>query len=540
MAEKEITIEVKKTELLTLITFVIIALALTLNVTFTSPIAFGDEGYHTALAQYIAGKQEYFIWHPFETSKLVKIGFFRPPLWNFLEAGFFFLFGFSEVIVKFLAPFIATILIGTATYLLVKRIFNKNVALIAAFIMLSVPSFVTHSVFFSTEMLLVFYMLLFIFVLITAIQTGSKKYFMLSGIFGGLALLTKMSAYMVFPVIFLAFAYAAYKDKNYKNAFKQFLLVAVFLSLVYVTFFVRNLVLFNITGVQVFDFITKPRTEITFSYTSKTSVSAAAPLSGTGLAVLDFGIRNFIEFAYGNPWFVPLGFLGGIIVLMMKRSKVDMLIILSLAAFLPIFYLTAFGGRTEDTSRYALVVLPVIAVIAANYFDTIYDFIKQYYKKLALVVFLLVIVLSIQALNTKLVSMLGPKQFSPMFFEACDFVKQNTTADATLLTIWDHQAVYNCQRNVITPNGLPDQGDIELSKDINLTVSRLKAHGITHVFIQKFSISQGTEKDKYPIEFINLMDNNPKSFKKIFENGAPISTCAQQDSCGGNIVYEVL
>jgi len=549
LTEKEIVIEIKKPEIYVLTAFLLVALALNLMVTLPSPIAFGDEGYHTTMAQYIAGRQEYFAWQPFETDGLIKHGFIRPPLWNFLEASFFFLFGFSETLVKFLAPFIGTILVGAATYVLVKKLFNKNVALIAAIIIISVPSFATHSVLFTTEMLLILYVEMFFFVLVLGMQTESKKYLMLSGIFGGLALLIKTTALVVFPTILLAFLYETYKDGNYKNVFKKFFIVAAFLALVYGTFFLRNFVLFNITGTQILDFITKSKTDIIFSYTSKFNVTSAAPLRGTGLSVINYGIKNYIEFAYGNPWFVFLGLLGGFIVLAMKRSKADMLLAIMLVSYLPVLYQTTLGGRVEDASRLALVILPVIAVIAAIYFDTVYDFIKNYYKKLALIVFVLVIVLSMQQLYTKLlarddkrnyVGMMGVKQFSPLFFDACDFIKKNTTANSLLLTIWDHQAVYNCQRNVITPNGLPDQGDIELSKDVNLSVSRLKVHGITHVFIQKFSISPGIEQDRYPIDFINFMNDNPKNFKKIFENGASIETCASQDSCSGNIVYEVV
>lgn len=540
MAEKEISIEIKNPEILLLVGFLIVALTLMLMITFPSPIVFGDEGYHTVMAQRIASGQEYFVWQPIESGKLMKHGFVRPPLWNFLEASFFFLFGFSEVIVKFLTPFIATILIGVATYVLVKRIFNKNVALIAAIMILYIPSLVTYSILFTTDILLVFYMLLFIFTFVLALQAGSKKYFMLSGIFGGLAMLTKTSAFAIFPIIILAFLYMAYKDRNYKHLLKQFLILGVFFAIVYGTFFIRNLALFNMTGTGFFSFITKPKTIITFSYTPKFNVAAAAPLSDTGLNILNYGITNYISFAYGSPWFVPLAFLAGSIILLMRRSKVDIFLVIVLLSYLPVLYQTAFGGRSEDASRYALVVLPAIVTIAAVYFDAIYDFIKQYYKKLALVVFLLIIVLSLLGLYTKLYSMKGVKQFSSLFLDACDFIKHNTTSNALLLTIWDHQTVYNCQRDALSPNGLPDQGDIMLSNDVNISIPRLKAHGITHVFIQKFSISSGTEQDRYPISFINFMNDNPKSFKKTFENGASVNTCSQQDGCAGNIVYQVV
>jgi 4-amino-4-deoxy-L-arabinose transferase-like glycosyltransferase len=77
--------------LLVLISFFFI---LNLKVTFTTPIAFGDEGFHTRLAQLIAKEKEYFVYLPIENTNLTKSTYNRPPLWNLLEASFFLIFGF--------------------------------------------------------------------------------------------------------------------------------------------------------------------------------------------------------------------------------------------------------------------------------------------------------------------------------------------------------------------------------------------------------------------------------------------------------------
>ena len=79
---------------------------LEMQVVLTTRINFGDEGFHIRMAQWIAEKREYPVWVPFEGTKLERSGFARPPAWNMLEASFMFIFGFHEVVVKFLTPFI--------------------------------------------------------------------------------------------------------------------------------------------------------------------------------------------------------------------------------------------------------------------------------------------------------------------------------------------------------------------------------------------------------------------------------------------------
>jgi len=198
-------------------------------------------------------------------------------------------------------------------------------------------------------------------------------------------------------------------------------------------------------------------------------------------------------------------------------------------------------ARAEDTARYTLGWVSIIGLISARWFEEIYNFIKKYQKHLALVVFVFVVFLSYQSLTEKLDIMARVKQFYPTFFEACDWIKQNTPKDSLLMTIWAHRAVYNCQRSSVG-----NMADIALSKDLNYTLSIAKQHGINYLFIQKFSIDLQNQRlqERYDVEFVQFLENNPEHFVKIYENGPSLQECQQYWQrgypCDGNILYQVI
>ena len=141
--------------------------------------------------------------------------------------------------------------------------------------------------------------------------------------------------------------------------------------------------------------------------------------------------------------------------------------------------------RAEDTARHSLSWVFLIGIISASFFSEVYRTIKKYNKYIAITVFIVVMILSYQNLSTKLATMEQVKQFSPFFFQACDWVNQNLPQNITLYTVWDHRAIYNCQRNAIAQGAVPD---IALSNDINVSLKAAKENNIDYIFIQKFSI----------------------------------------------------
>jgi 4-amino-4-deoxy-L-arabinose transferase-like glycosyltransferase len=486
------------------------------------------------MAQWIAGEKEYPVWVPFEGNNLQRAGFDRPPLWNLLEASFLFVFGFHEFIIKFLTPFIA-VLSGIALFVLIKKLYNEKVALIASIIFVAIPSFVTYSVLFYTDVLYTFYFLLFVLTFILALKTGAKKYWIVSSVFGALAFLSKTTGYAVYAFVVFVFIYQLIKEKKLVALLKKYSVWILISIVILSTFFMRSFFYYKTPACNLPLPLFKANECTINNFQSKYEFSGITEQVGTEVSPTQMGITNYLNFAYGNIWFVVFGFICGLLLLFLRRNDVDILIILSMATI--IFILAQFIQRAEDSARYMLGWAPIIALIAGSFFDGIYDFIKKYQKYIALIVFIIVIIFAYLNLRDKLDTMFQVKQFSPLFFDACNWIKENTPKDSLIFTVWGHRTVYSCQRS-----SSGNLADISLSKDLNYTLSVAKQLGITHIFIQKFSIDSTNShlSEKYDLDFVQFLENNPEHFKNIYENGPSLQQCLQQGGCDGNIIYEII
>jgi hypothetical protein len=535
MTEKEITIELRRPEVIALFLILGIVFFLELQVTLNSPIAFGDEGHHTYIARDIGEKKDYSAWQTKYGTEIDKYGFHEKPLWHILEGSFYLIFGFHEAIVKILTPFIGSILVGLSTYVLVKKIYDEKIGFISSIISITVPSFVTYSVLVYTDALFVFYFSLFALTLILAVKTNETKYWIISGIFAAFSFLTKNTGYAIFPLIGIVFLYRFLNQKKLLKPLKEFSILAIFFFLISGTFFIRSFVyyktpdcysdIFNITGCNRLS-----------NYKDQFKYEGRTEQTGTEVDVFRIGVMNYLNFAYGNIWLVVLGFFCGLFIFTLRKSENDILIILMLLASIPIFYVSV-GGRAEDTARYTLGWIPLISVVAGKYFEEAYNFIKKYQKYVAIIVFIFVIVFSFQNAIEKLNVMKQVKQFSPLFFEACDWVKNNVEEDARFgAVIWTGATIYNCERTA--GGGGPD---VTNSNNLTLALSVLKIQGITHLFVQKFSISWDDQKlqERYPISFVQMLENNPNYFEKIYENGPSLQQCIQSGGCDGSLIYKI-
>jgi len=535
---KEFTLEIKSPAILVLLVFLALAFFMELQVTLNTPISFGDEGFHTRMSQWIGENAELPVFRPFEGSDIDRTAFESPPMWTLLEGSFTFLFGFHDVFIKVLTPFIA-FLGGVSLFLLGRKIYNEKVAFVAAVIFATTPSLVTYSVLFYMDVMLAFFFTLFLLTFIIAVQNSSKKYWLLSGIFGGLTVLTKTPGIAVFFFIILVFLYQLFKERKLVSLFslfkKYFVLVAIVL-LVCTGFFVRSFYYYKSPDADLPLPFFKPVWRIytfneTYQFAGRTeSVSSEASLLG-------MGITQFLNFAYGNIWFVVLGGLAGISLILMRRKEADILLFLTFVTMF--FILSQSISRAEDTARHVLAWVPVIALFAAVYFEQLYDFIKVNLKKLgivALVIFAVVLFFGYQAMADKLTTMAQVKQFSPAFFEACNWVKINLPKNSSLYTVWAHRAAYNCQTNA-----MGTFADLSLSEDLNHTLLVAKQQGVTHIFIQKFSIDFQNQhfSEKYDWNFVKFLEAHPEHFVNVFENGPSLDVCVQQGSCDGNIIYEI-
>ncbi|MEM5793043.1 MAG: glycosyltransferase family 39 protein [Candidatus Aenigmatarchaeota archaeon] len=574
---KELTLEIKKVEILFLLIILSVVFYLDFRTTLKTPINFGDEGFHTRIAQWIAQEKDYFAWSPLGGKKPID-GFDRPPLWNLTEAAFFFIFGFNEIIAKILPPLIA-FFTGILIYLMVKQLYNKETAFLASIISVTVPSFVTYSVLLYTDVLFTFYFSLFVFSLMVFMKKNDKKYLLISCIFAGFSILTKLPGISSLTILSVIFLYDLFSKKTKLIDLVKFYIPFLFLVLIITSgFLIRNIYYFKtpMCGLPI-PFIDeeceKDLPKFDKSFPQRTEEI------GTETNVLKMGLINYLSFAYGYIWVVVFGFCGGILLILAKKEKSDIILLLVLLGTAPLLFQKIYQ-RAEDTARYLLMLVPLVSLLASRYFSEIYFYmrksdtilvivtlivilipifsrefnIKLYFVYLgvfgiilyfgyssknirdyaSLSIFLFIILFSFIHLKQKNDIMFQVKQFSPMYFKACEWIKENTPKDSVIMTIWSNRAIYNCQRNVM--GNIPD---ISLSTDVNYTLNKAKEFGVTHIFLHKFSLSNEPMAEKYTVEFASFLESHPEHFVNIFENGPKLDECLQMGGCDGNIVYEV-
>ncbi len=532
MAEEKIVLEFKNISLVALLVILGVFFILELQVTFPNPITFGDEAFHTGMARYMAKEVDYPGWVTIEGTEYGRQNFGKPAMLHLVESGFFLLIGFNEVLVKILFPLIS-FLTALAIYIFMKRLYDEAIAFVAAIAFVTMPSVVTYSVTFYTEGLLVFYFILSILAFLYSLKTEDKKYLVLSGIFAAFAFLTEVSSVNLIIFFILAALYELSK-KNFQIA-KYTTLAAVFIIIVG-GFFIRNLSLYG-TPECYLPFTDKiySKSGCNYGVTIKEQVyqyKAITAGGGSDESVYRLGIINFLDFAYGNLWLVVLGLFGGVFISLHRKDATSIMLLLALLTFVLYFQFTT--SRAEDSARNLLAWTPIFAIFTGIYFGRLYELLQSYQRYIALVIFLIVVILAYQNLIPKLATMAQVKQFSPAFFEACEWVKNNLPDDVVLSTVWVHRAAYSCDRVVV--GNLPD---IFLSKDLKLIETNAKDVGITHLFIQKFSLSNEDISERYRIDVVQFFEENEDHFVKVYENGAPLNECVQQGGCDGNIIYEL-
>lgn len=556
---------ISKLEFIGLLVLLGLALVLFLKTTLSSPISFGDEGYHTRMSQWIVEHKEYPVWIPVSGTNLIKDGFARPPLLYMVQGGFIFLLGYHEIIIKLLTPLMAA-LTSLSVFLLASKIFNRRVGIFASIMIIGIPSFITYSLLFYTDMILVFFMTLFVLTFLMAIKENSKKYLFLSGLFAGFTYVADNSGIILFFFVPIAWIYLMFTEKNRHKIvlFRELFIFAIAAMLVASPFILRNMFYYQTPSCSFKVPFLHGRCYVV-DFHGKYSFEHRTTQGGTELGLLKFGLTNYANFAYGewNPGlnglfgivskiFTPvsaflsqiiglnlssalvlIGLLGGIVLLANRIEKTGLLLLIFLALSLLIFYQGRY--RAEDTSRHTLAWIPIIAIIGGVYWNEVSKYADRLYKYLGLFIMLLLVITAFNNILSKTATMSQIKNFSPSFFEACDWVKQNLPKDVRLMTFWSNRAVYSCQRDM--GDAL---ADIRLSNNPAYISDVAKQNGITHFFIQKFSISQDVTRESFSIDFVKTLENNPNYFEQIYENGPVLDQCLNNKVCDGNIIYKVI
>ncbi|MEM7825404.1 MAG: glycosyltransferase family 39 protein [Candidatus Aenigmatarchaeota archaeon] len=568
MKEIELTIEPRRLKIISLVGILIAILLVEIIYPWNTPINFGDEGYHTILIQWLSDKKEFPVWFPYFSNEIMKGGVTGAYLYHLTTSGLM-PFGFQEGLLRFIVPFYA-ILTGLVVFAFAKLIFNENVGWFAAIILVTFPSFVTYSIFFYRDAFFTFYLTVFFLTFILSIKENNKKYWLLSGVFGAFAIFSKTAGFGLLFFVAFAFLYEIFTEKKFFQTLKNYLIWLFVLILVLALPYLRNVYYYK-------SFCYYPYYPSLFDkipllnnkgcaidlHEEKYRFEGRVEKIGTEANVFTIGLTSYLEFAYGNLFIIFFPFLTGVFLLYSWKKKTDTLILLILLSFILIFYVST--GRAEDTARYTLGWAPIIALVASTWFDETNKFLNKYYKYLGSTVFLIVLIYSIWGLKFLGINgygfldrifgwneiqggrsihhygLLDIRQFSPLFFDACKWAKEKLPENARLMTIWCYRAAYHCQRNMT--GNIPD---ITLSKDLNTILQTAKAYGITHIFIQKFSVDPTNKhfSEHYDLEFVEFLEANPEHFKNVYENGPSLQECRlnwqRGYQCDGNIIYEII
>ena len=522
---KYLEIEVNEEKIIKIFAFFIalIIFIKEVNVTLNYPIIFGDEGFHSALAREIAKTLNYPIYYDFLGDKLKRLGFFRPPLWNFLGASFFFLFG--EIGYRILLPLLVFIY-GIGIFSLIRRIIDEKAGVIALILSLTIPSFVTYSVLFYVDALLTLTTTFsFLFYLLYE-KENKKKYLLLSILYCSLSVLTKAVglAFLIFFGLIAIVKLVKYKFNIFRFLLKERLFASMLLLLIFFSssIWIRNYLLYKDFCYFSLPFLS-PKENLCkiIDYKENFRFSGRTEEVGSEMNIYKFGITNYLNFAYGNWLFFMLLVFGGLILAILEKRAS---IILFFLTFI-IFFLKEPGiiYRVEDTARYTLGWSGFLCFLASYFSSSIIKEIKKY-ETLIFLLFLIIVfiiqffgfTLNVYAFEYRINQLKNVKYFSPEFFRACKWVKENLPKNVTLLSLWTYRVTFACERKAT--GGV---SDIRLSNDINLTIDLLKKSGIDYIFLEEFSIDPRNRHlaEKYDLKWVEFLLKNKEYFEIVYDSG---------------------
>ena len=172
------------------------------NVTLNSPIVFGDEGYHTFLAKWMAENQIIPLYRILYETSISHPKFWTQPLLSILESFIWTLAG--ETGIKLLLPVFST-LTAFLIYIFMKQFNQAKAGLAAAFIFLLTPALITYGVLSYTDSMLVLFFMCFIIFSYKAIENNKKIDVILAAVFISLGILTKIIAVVGIPLFLISF-----------------------------------------------------------------------------------------------------------------------------------------------------------------------------------------------------------------------------------------------------------------------------------------------------------------------------------------------
>jgi 4-amino-4-deoxy-L-arabinose transferase-like glycosyltransferase len=201
-------------------------------------LGFGDDVYYKVMAEKTIEnnwKIPYYIPEVYGTGDGLGLYLDKPPFSYYIPALFEKLGLFKLFSPLFLALSLLVI------YYLGKKMYNERVGLTASLLVFSSKILVNFSINAYMETITMFFILLTVYFFYLTIEKKNKKHTILTGVFFGLALLSKQTA-MIIPIVFLIFLIVT---KNLKLFWKDYLIIITIGLLIFTPWLIRNYLFFK-------------------------------------------------------------------------------------------------------------------------------------------------------------------------------------------------------------------------------------------------------------------------------------------------------
>jgi len=403
----------------------------------------------------------------------------RPTLFPLLEAIIFKLGG-SEFLLKIILELIPSTLLILISYLIVKEMYNKRLALIVALFTSIFWLIIFNTVRLHADVLLLFFGYLGILFFWKGYVKKEKNYYLwLTGVFIALAFLIKLTA-VLFIFVILAFLLIKDKLKFLKN--KHLWISLILLFLVLLPYFIwQN----NNYGTPLAFFagshVTRDPSEIT-SYKP-----------------IGWHVLNNIPWMLHIPLFI-LFILGALtlyslvlsfdLILRNKSEEYHNDLLVFLWILIPLIYFILLERDAED--RWLLLLTLPLLILVGKGLYAIYEFIKKYEKTVAVSVFILLILIGgyfqLARANETITSKIDSYKEVK---EASLWIKENSSPEDIIFSKSSTQMTYYARRQVLGFGGNETQFKEEVLKykPKYIVFSIFEPHGVTLEYPDKFNDS---------------------------------------------------
>src|SRR3989344_300380 len=388
----------------------------------------------------------------------------RPILFPLME-GILLNFGASETLLKIILELIPSTLLILISYLIVKEMYNKRLALLVALFTSVFWLILFNTVRLHADILLLLFSYLAVLFFWKGYVKKQKNYYIwLVGIFIALAFMTKLigGLFGVIILVFLLFAdklkflkilpYLIWQNNTYGN---------------YTAFFSGSHVL-----------------------------SEPGDLGNKPIAWYVF---NFIPWMLHTPMFIL--FLVGVITLYSLILSLDLIIknksqekyndlFIVLWILITLIYFVFFERDAED--RWLLPIALPLLVLVSKGLHFIYDIIKKYQKTIAIIVFIgLILVGGYFQIARASETINNKKDSYKEVKDASLWLKDHTNKDDIIFSKSSTQMTYYAQRQVLGFGGNETEfrDQVQKYKPKYIVFSVFEPHGVTLEYPQKFNSS---------------------------------------------------